>query len=308
MRCIAWAFLALFLTIAAAGAWWLADHARPRHDEFIERRGTRVAAEIEAEVQEQGGFTSQTVHLRSDSGLRLDVRVLRPTADHEPLPVIVLLAGHRTGRDAVDLIGHPGRVVTVALDYPYHASTEIRSRASFFRSIGAIQRALLDTPPAASVVLDWLTTQPWADTSRAELVGVSFGAPFVAVAGALDPRFRRVWFIHGGAGNRGWIEHNLGEYVPQGWLRPLVASLVHLLAYGNSFDTEEWVARIAPRPVVIIGARDDELLPAHKVEKLYAAALEPKELIWTDGGHVDPRRPDLIRELLDIVRGRLGEY
>jgi hypothetical protein len=116
-----------------------------------------------------------------------------------------------------------------------------------------------------------------------------------------------VWFIHGGAGNRGWIEHNLQNRIPQDWLRPLVASLAHLLAHGSSFDTEYWVARIAPRPVVVVGARDDERLPEAKVMKLYDAAGAPKELVWTEGGHVDPRRPELVRALLDIVRARLEE-
>jgi dienelactone hydrolase len=305
MKRIAWAALALFLLTLAAAAWWLADHSRPRHGEFVERRGTQFVAEADEPFPQPGGFTSQGVRLTADSGLRVDVRVLRPDTQDEPLPVVVLLGGHRTGRDAVDLVGHPGRAVMVALDYPYHGTLDIHSTAGFFRGIHEVQHALLDTPPAASLALDWLESQHWADTARAELVGVSFGAPFVAVAGALDERFRRVWIIHGGAGNRGWIEHNLRDRIPQGWLRPITASLVHLLVYGTSFDTEDWVARIAPRPVVIIGARDDRRLPEHKVKKLYEAAGEPKELIWTDGGHVDPRRPELVRALLEIVRARI---
>ncbi len=307
MRRIAWVVLALLAASVGWAAWWLADHARPRHEAFVDRHGGEISAELEAPVTEPGGFISQGVHISSDSGLRVDARVLRPAMQDGPLPVLVLLGGHRTGRDAVALVGHPGDTVMVALDYPYYGTLELRSTASFFRAIRDIQQALLDTPPAASTVLDWLATQGWADTGRAELVGVSFGVPFVAVAGALDPRFRRVWFIHGGAGNRGWIEHNLRDRVPQRWLRPLLASLVHLLVYGNSFDTEEWVARIAPREVVVIGARDDERLPRHKVVNLYEAAGQPKELQWTEGGHIDPARPDIVRALLAIVRERLDE-
>jgi len=296
---------ALVLATLAFGAWWIADHARPRHHEFVERRGASVSARLDEPVQEPGGFTSQSIYISTDSGLRVNARVLRPASQDAPLPVVVLLGGHRTGRDAVGLVGHPGRAAMVALDYPYHGENSIRSAADLFRGIRAVQRALLDTPPAASAVLDWLEQQDWADTARAELVGVSFGAPFVAVAGALDERFRRVWIIHGGAGNRGWIEHNLRDRIPQNWLRPLAASLVHLMVYGNSFDTEDWVARIAPRPVVVIGARDDDRLPAHKVENVYRAAGQPKELIWTEGGHVDPRRPELVQALLGIVRTRI---
>jgi dienelactone hydrolase len=307
MKRITWGGLgvALALALLASGAWWIADHARPRHQEFLERRGTVVTAQLEDVVHEPGGFSSQAIRVTTNAGLAVDARVLRPAAQDGPLPVVVLLGGHRTGRDAVGLVGHPGRAAMVALNYPYHGENSIRSAADLFRSIRAVQRALLDTPPAASAVLDWLETQDWADTSRAELVGVSFGAPFVAVAGALDERFGRVWIIHGGAGNRGWIEHNLRERIPNNWLRPLAASLVHLMVYGNSFDTEDWVARIAPRPVVVIGARDDERLPEHKVKNIYRAAGQPKELIWTEGGHIDPRRPELVQALLGIVRTRI---
>lgn len=305
MRRIAWAAAALALAAIATGTWWLFDLSRPRYDEFIERRGSRVSAKLEPPVQEPGGFLSQAVHLAADSGLRVDVRVLRPAEARAALPVVVLLGGHRTGRDAVDLVGHPGNMVLLALDYPFHGKTEPGWDGNMFRGLRAIQRALLDSPPAISVALDWLASQDWADTGRAELVGVSFGVPFAAVAGALDPRFRRVWLIHGGAGNRGWIEHNLQDRVPHAWLRPAAASLIHLLVHGASFDTAGWVARMAPRPVVIIGARDDERLPEHKVEQLYAAAGEPRELIWTEGGHVDPRRPELVRGLMSIVRERL---
>ncbi len=306
MKTLTWSLLALFLSVTAWGAWWLADHARPRHDVFAERRGHEITAHLDELHHEPGDFISQAVRLRADSGLVVDARVLRPAVQHAPLPVVVLLGGHRTGRNAVDLVGHPGAAVMVAIDYPYHGELRIDSAASFVRGIRDIQQALLDTPPAASLVLDWLARHDWADTGHAELVGVSFGVPFAAVAGALDPRFQRVWLIHGGAGNRGWIEHNLRDLVPQAWLRPMAAALLHLLVYGASFDTEDWVARIAPRPVVVIGARDDERLPEHKVENIYRAAGEPRELIWTEGGHVDPRRPDLVRMLLDIVRSRIA--
>ena len=48
------------------------------------------------------------------------------------------------------------------------------------------------------MALDWLLTLPWVDRERVELVGVRLDVPFAAVAGALDPRFRRVWLMQGG--------------------------------------------------------------------------------------------------------------
>jgi hypothetical protein len=43
------------------------------------------------------------------------------------------------------------------------------------------------------------------------------------------------------------------------------------------------------------------------VERLYAAAGEPKELLWTQGRHIEPSRPQVLRQLLDTVRARVLE-
>lgn len=297
----------LALLLACIGTvLWILDHTRLRHEHFVERRGPIIDVRLEPAVQETARFTSESVRLQADTGLAVSLRVLRPANDDRPLPLMVVLGGHRTGQDAVDLVGDPGEVVVAALDYPYEGpSSSIRGLRAFLPALRLMQRALLDTPPAVSLALDWLVTQPWVDPEQVELVGVSLGTPFVAVAGALDERFRRVWIIHGGAGNQGWIEYNLGSRVPSEFWRPLTARVLHVLAYGTSFDTEDWVARISPRPLIVIGATDDERLPRHKVEQLYAAAGEPRELLWTEGAHVDPRRPEIVQALLAMVRERM---
>ncbi|MCC5861694.1 MAG: hypothetical protein JJT93_07265 [Gammaproteobacteria bacterium] len=305
LRTLLLASAATLAAVVLLAAWWLFDHARPRHDHFVERKGQIVEVRAAPSVQETGRYTSQGVRLVADTGLTVDLRVLRPSEDNGPLPLMVVLGGHRTGQDAVDLVGDPGNVVVAALDYPYDGPTRIRNLRQFIPALRLMQQGLLDTPPAVSLALDWLMTQAYVDTSQVELVGVSLGTPFVAVAGALDQRFARVWIIHGGAGNEGWIEYNLGSRVPSTFWRPHMARLLHLLAYGPSFDTKAWVAQIAPRPLIVIGATDDERLPRHKVEQLHAAAGEPRELIWTEGAHVDPRRPDIVQELLAIVRQRM---
>ena len=51
----------------------------------------------------------------------------------------------------------------------------------------------------------------------------------------------------------------------------------------------------------LIGARDDERTPAGQTEALFAAAGEPKVLRWTEGQHVEPGRPEVIRQLLSIA-------
>lgn len=210
---------------------------------------------------------------------------------------MVLLGGHRTGRDAVDLLGARGPFVVAALDYPYEGPERPRGWRQSLAPILPARQALLATPPAVWLALDWLLAQPWVDPARVELVGV----PFAAVAGALEPRFGRVWLIRGGAGNRERIEHNLQRRLNR---TGCAAWQVYLPARGPTLEPEYWTPRIAPRPVVIIGPRDDRRLPPQLVERLHAAAGAPKELIWIEGGHVD-RRPEAVQQLLNTVRARL---
>lgn len=296
----------LFLLVILTASGWLAWQTRPKHGYFTERRTSLAAFEAQAGRVEAGGFVSQAVRVRGDNGLAVDLRVLRPGGEVRRRPLVVLLGGHRTGRDAVDLLGAPGPFVVAALDYPYDGPERPRGWRQSLATIPAARRALLDTPPAVLLALDWLVAQPWVDPARVELVGVSLGVPFAAVAGALDPRFGRVWLIHGGAGNREWLEHNLATKVASDRLRSVAGGLAWLLAHGPTLEPAYWAPRIAPRPVIIIGAREDRRLPPPLVERLHAAAGAPKELIWLEGGHVD-RRPEAVQRLLDTVRARLAE-
>jgi hypothetical protein len=271
----------------------------------VARRTTIAAVAIEPEVVEPGPFIAETVHVTGRNGLAISFRVLRRAEPVRHLPVVLLLGGHETGRDAVSVIGDPGEIVVVALDYPYRGPKRLKGIVASVRAVPAIQRALLDTPPAVSLALDWLSQQPYVDPERAELVGISLGVPFAAVAGALDARFQRVWLVHGGADNRAWLANRLESRIRNAALRRTAASFLLFLAYGESFQTDKWIRRISPRGVVVVGAARDEEMPVASVERLYAAAGEPKELLWTDGGHIRPDRMEIVRQLLDFARSRI---
>jgi len=301
-----WRFvLAAFLLLLFAASLGLWRTFSPERQLFTEHRGALREANVSAPVVAGEGFVGQAVGLISDLGLAVNLRVLRPAAAEGRLPLVIVLGGHRTGRDAVDVLGNPGRMAVAALDYPYHGPERLRGWRQILGQVPAIQQGLLDTPPAISLALDWLMEQPWVDPARIELMGVSLGVPFVAVAGANDRRFKRVWLIHGGVDNREWLENRLESRIANDHLRHAAAGLLHGLAHGNSFNTGEWVAKISPRPVIIVGASEDEQMPRESVEQLYAAALAPKELQWSTGGHVRPQRVEIVRQLLSLVRNRI---
>lgn len=290
------------LVVLALAALFIESHL-PKDQYMDERHGTLTDSQVSADAS-SSGQQSEAVTLTSDSGLTIFARVLRDRADDSPRPVMLVLGGHRTGRDAVDLFDVDTGYAVVALDYPYDGPERIRGIVQTLGALPKARRAFLDTPPAVSLVLDWLDTQPWAGPKKL-MIGASLGVPFAAKAAVRDPRINGVILVHGAANNERWLALQVARRIDSKWLHRPLGRLLHWLAYGPTFDSRENVARIAPRPVLIIGARQDERTPASEVEALYSASGSPKRLRWTDGLHVEPERTEVIDQMMGIAAEEL---
>jgi len=297
--------IALVAIIAIIGVY-VVELALPKRDYFLERRGTIETVDVVESMD--GGVVRQVVRLESTTGLAVDMRLVRPAIEPgETLPVIIVMGGEGTGKDAVDLVGVPQGIAYLALDYPYEGDQELDAFWESLTAIPGIQQAFLDSPPAMSLALDWAEQQDWFDAGNVELVGASLGVPFTAVAGALDTRFTRVWLLHGGATNVPWVMYVGRRYVENEFLRGLLARAALLLVYGNSFETLDWIPEIAPRPLVIVAAKDDDFVPPEAQQPFVEAAQASDyiEIVWTDGRHIRPTRREELRQLLDIVLSRI---
>jgi hypothetical protein len=269
---------------------------------FLERRGGVAGIEDAEFLDRDDGGTVASVEIHSTAALTVRIRLLLPaSASDGQVPVILLVGGHRTGKDAVDLINRPLGIAYAAIDYPYAGRHKLSGVRQIAATIPEIQSALLDTPPALMLAMDWLAQQPWFDSDQAELVGVSLGVPFAAVAGALDTRFSRVWLIHGASDNFEWLMHAARDRVHNRLLRQIAVRSALFIAYGNSFDTTDWVRQIAPRPVVVVLARDDDRVPVQSAEEFIAGSGHVT-FIWTDGQHVGPDREGELHQLIKIVQ------
>ena len=276
---------------------------------FHQRRSHLVNAS-EGPARIVGDHLIQAVRLRAASGLEVDLLLKRPADDGgrgsstgTRRPLVVLLGGHNTGRDAVKLIPATRGAVIAALSYPYRGEHRVKG-LEVLRYVPAIRDAVLDTPPAVMLALDYLLARPDVDHRRAEGVGVSLGAPFMVIAGALDARLTRVWAIHGSGGSYGPLDRNLRRSIPNAPARAAVAGVASLLISGPRLAPERWAGRIAPRPFVMLNARDDEQMPRPLVDRLYASARQPKSMIWVPGGHVRSRA-EVVRPLVDTVLARI---
>lgn len=297
--------LLLYTVIAAViastiGLTWLRwESHQPRDAWFDERRGNIEVVTVEDSVIADGQL-SAFVTLIADTGLSISFRVIRHPSD-APLPVLLVLGGHRTGSDAVELFGNVGRRAVVALDYPYDGPERVKGLGPVLKIIPLARRAFLDTPPAISLVVDWLLEQPWVDAAQLVIVGASLGVPFAATAAARDDRIKGALLVHGAADNRLWLQAQVARRIDTKFIHRPLGTILYWLAYGPVLNTPQRVAQISPRPVLIIGARNDERTPAGQTELLFAAAREPKLLRWTSGRHIQPGRNEVLQELLRIA-------
>lgn len=279
---------------------YLLRDPRPR---FEERRSSLASVE-ESEPIVEGNSSFQDVTLTATSGLQVRINVRRQLADSgRALPGVVILGGHVTGLTSARLVGETPGIAVVGMSYPFTGNPK-PGTATFLREIPKIRAAFLDTPPALMLVMDYLYSRSDIDTTRVEAVGVSLGAPFVTIAGALDPRYTRIWALHGSGGSYAPLEASMRRTISFAPLRYLAATIANVLISGPRLAPEKWAAQISPRPFVMVNASDDERLPRESVEALYAGAAEPKEIIWMSGRHIHADA-ETIGRLVRIVMERV---
>lgn len=294
---------AALMAIAGACGW-----AALRFDDpvpaFAERRGA-VQSVVRDSATVEDGHLVQAVTVHSTSGVSVPLLIKRPV-DSTPSPLVLILGGHATGRDAARLIPDTRGRVVVALSYPYAGPHRMKG-LEVLKWAPDIRQALHDTPPAIQLALDWLLQQPWVNAREVHGVGASLGTPFMTVAAALDTRITHVWSVHGAGQSRALLAHNAKESMPAVFA-PLAGAMADVIVGGPYLTPERWVSRIAPRPFTMINATEDERLPRASIEALYAAANEPRTIVWMPGKHVQRGRPDIVRALVTTVLERMDRF
>jgi len=285
--------------VFGSAVWLLRDPA-PR---FQARRSSFADATTGPTVIERQ-FALTPIRVRASSGLVVELVVRRAVADSDRiLPLAIILGGPYTGREAARLVGDTRGVVVAAMSYPFTGNPR-PDAPTFLREIPKIRAAFLDTPPAMMLALDYLLALPGVDTSRVEALGVSLGAPFVCIAGALDKRITRVWAIHGSGGSYRPLEASMRRTVRFLPVRMAAAAIANVIIAGPRLDPVRWVGLIAPRPFVMINALGEERLPRSSIDALYHAARQPKEQLWMTGAHVHGDSATIAR-IVDIVMPRV---
>ncbi len=103
------------------------------------------------------------------------------------------------------------------------------------------------------------------DSQRMFVVGQSLGAGIAVICGAVDKDVAGVVALHA-----------YDEFSPD--------FLVESEQENDVRRPIDFVAKISPRPLLIIAGSDDKIIPLEKARKLYSAAKDPKRLVIIEGG------------------------
>lgn len=244
------------------------------------------------------GYQLTSVALTTTTGRSLGCLLRTPAAPaaaHSLLGV-VLQGGIGTGRRAVALVGEEFTGLVLACDYPWRDPSTL-SAAGFLARLPAIRRDVLATPAALRVAASYLLSRPEVDARRVAAVGASLGVPGVSAWASGDPRVAAVALVMGGADLDALFDANLRGRVHWAALRASLAGLLARLL--RPLEPARTVGGIAPRPLLIVAARNDDRVPARSTAALIAAAREPKRVLWLGGRHLLPRDTLLLRLITD---------
>jgi len=130
--------------------------------------------------------------------------------------------------------------------------------------------------------LDYLEQRPGIDHDRLLVLGQSLGGANAITALGSRPRksVRAVAIDSTFASYRGIVQDKIGEMPLLSWFRwPLSYLLI-----GNSLSPEEYVARIAPTPLLLMHGTADAVIPYSHGKRLFDLAVEPKQFWTIEGG------------------------
>jgi uncharacterized protein len=167
---------------------------------------------------------------------------------------------------------------------------------------GAGERAAL------TAAIDFLEKEPGVDRTKLGAFGFSMGGYITAQVAASDARLRAVALA---SSPNDPLEHLYWEYRRWGVLRQWPALLALELGGMPLHEQvpQSIIARIAPRPLLLVAGREDELVPNWMTRKLFDAAQEPKRLLLVPnaghGGYADADPGGYPEQLVRFFEGML---
>ena len=218
-------------------------------------------------------LTFQSVHNKKVTGL-LSV----PKDVKNPLPVIILLHG-KGDRKTVDYIEHGNTMLTNSgyavlridvadhgdrmeneYDFDFTGETKYWTRNVISQTVFDLRRAV-----------DFIETRKELNASKIGFYGISLGGITGTIFCGLDKRVKvPVIVLAGGQLNFIFEKKALSAEAKD---------------YTSIIEPKNFVKQIAPRPLLMLNAENDDIVPPIMSKLLYKKAQKPKKIIWYPAKH-----------------------
>jgi uncharacterized protein len=229
----------------------------------------RIVSETSAYAQYHVEFNG----IEPDS--RVPSLVYVPKDGKAKYPAVLLQYGSG-GNKSTNYITELGRqfvsrgFVVLTIDVPNRG--ERRGESSAKRGLAGMfgPGTILQTLGDYSRAIDYLSSRSDVDTDRIGYTGISLGAITGLTFVAHEPRVRAMASIVGGANLLGTLKVDLDPSVKK---------------VAEKIDPFYHVAHIAPRPLLLLNAKRDQLVPRFFGEQLHKSAGEHAKKMWIDTDH-----------------------
>jgi dienelactone hydrolase len=211
---------------------------------------------------------------------RVPAVLTRPGGKGRP-PVALILHGVTGSKDAPYVSACARMLIasgfaTIAIDSPYHGDRARDDRDPRFHNFTSYtnRNAAVQSALDCMRAVDYLCSRDDLDAGRLGFVGFSQGAIVGTAFCARDPRVRAVALVVGGG-------NFLRMYPPA--KNPAARARAERIA--ETIDPVHHAALISPRPLLMVNATRDDLIPRGCTEDLFNAARPPKDILWYDATH-----------------------
>lgn len=225
---------------------------------------------------------------------RVPALLALPAHVNPPYPVVLILHGVFGHKTSVNQLKRSAFLVnagyaTMRIDGQYSGERATPSGGGIGLQAQYCYRnrdAMIQTAIDLMRGLDYLAMRKDIEMRRIGFAGFSMGGAIGALFCAHEPRVKAVALgVTGGDFTK--LNIRAGDRSAEERLRNAY-SLV---------DPVRHVSGISPRPLLMLNASHDQVVPRAATEALFEAAREPKRIVWYDCGHAD--LPD---ELLEEMK------
>lgn len=182
------------------------------------------------------------------------------------------------------------KVAALFIKLPYYGERRGNSRSHQFLSFepDVTQRnftqGVLDARRAAA----WLGSRPEVDAEQLGITGISLGGIMSALAAPADPRFKKA-AIYLGGGNLGemvWSHSNRAATAFRKSWRARGETKASFLKKVTPVDPVTYGYLLKERQVLMVAAKNDEIVPPSATKALWESAGRKPKLVWLDAGHI----------------------